>query len=156
MWQLVWGTPQMALPDLKLSDVGTQTTRRTVVKTGVKLAYAAPLVGASMKLGDHSASAVSTFTCPPNLVCGVVQAPCGSDVSGVCSSVRGVEATSCICGNDVCGPACSTDADCQSHAPGSICQAPGTGCCGQACIAPCHAFDAGAGSDSLTGSNSGQ
>ncbi len=79
----------------------------------------------------------ASIVCPPNLVCGVTQAPCGQDTTGVCSSVRSVEATSCICGNDACGPACSTDADCQSYAPGAICQASGTGCCGQICIAPC-------------------
>jgi hypothetical protein len=120
------------------------TTRRTVVKTGVKLAYAAPVVAASFRLSQMRARAqvaISDFVCPPNLICGVQQEPCGEDASGVCSSVRSVEAQSCICGNDACGPACSTDDDCQAYAPGAICQAPDTGCCGQACIAPCHAFD---------------
>jgi hypothetical protein len=135
------------------AEVGT--TRRTIVRTGVKLAYGAPLVAASMKIGalDASAQRVS-ITCPPNLVCGVIQAPCGEDESGVCSSVKSVDVNSCICGNDNCGPTCSTDADCQAYAAGAICQAPGTGCCGQTCIAPCEAFDGQVQSDSV-GSNSG-
>ena len=130
------------------------TTRRRVLKTGVKLAYAAPLVAATMKVSAHgSLAAVSGFTCPPNLVCGGVQAPCGSDASGPCSSVRSVDDVSCICGNDSCGPTCTTDADCQAYAAGAICQAPGTGCCGQACIAPCGAFDTARLSRASTGSN---
>lgn len=37
----------------------SRLTRRTIVKTGTKLAYAAPIVAASMKLGTRSAGAVS-------------------------------------------------------------------------------------------------
>jgi hypothetical protein len=130
-------------------------TRRQVIRTGVKIAYAAPVVAATMRLGGQGASAAS-FECPPNLVCGVQQQPCGNDDSGVCSSVRSVQANSCICGNDDCGPGCTSDADCQSYAPGSICQAPGTGCCGQVCIAPCGAVHTTeVGIDSV-GGNSGR
>jgi hypothetical protein len=140
--------------------IADATTRRTVVKTGVKLAYATPIVAASFRLSQMRASAqaaVSGFVCPPNLICGVQQQPCGEDADGRCSSVRSVEAQSCICGNDNCGPACGTDDDCQSYAPGAICQAPGTGCCGQVCIAPCHAFDStSAKKRSSKGSNSGK
>jgi len=123
--------------------IADSTTRRTVVKTGVKLAYVAPIVAASFRLSEMRAraQAVISVVCPPNLICGVQQEPCGEDADGVCSSVRSVEAQSCICGNDACGPTCSTDDDCQEFAAGAICQAPDTGCCGQACIAPCHAFD---------------
>jgi hypothetical protein len=131
------------------------TTRRQVIRTGVKLAYAAPVVAATMRLGSQNVAAVASIACPPNLICGVLQQPCGSDASGVCSSVRSVEANSCICGNDDCGPGCTSDADCQSYASGSICQAPGTGCCQQACIAPCGAIHATeVGGDSI-GGNSG-
>jgi hypothetical protein len=53
--------------------VGT-TTRRTVVKTGVKLAYAAPLVAVTMKMSAGGAAAVSGPTtsrvCSPELVFG--------------------------------------------------------------------------------------
>jgi hypothetical protein len=43
-------------------DLSKQTSRRSVVKTGVKIAYAAPLVAASFKLGAHGASAA--LVCP--------------------------------------------------------------------------------------------
>jgi len=144
------------------SQIATSTTRRTVVKTGAKLAYAAPVLAASFRLSQMGAmAAVSGNVCPPNLICGVQPEECDSpgDDTGVCSQVKSVEADSCICGNDACGPACSTDADCQKYAPGAICQAPDTGCCGQACIAPCHAFDGGntrKKSAARRGSNSGQ
>jgi hypothetical protein len=151
----------MALGEL-VDKIDAPTTRRTVVKTGVKLAYAAPLVAGTIKLSAMSAGAQRvSVVCPPNLVCGVVPAPCGEDASGVCSSVKSVDVNSCICGNDLCGPGCTTDADCQTYAPGSICQAPGTGCCQQACIAPCDAFDGsgefdGSAAQVGAGSNSGK
>jgi|SwirhisoilCB2_FD_contig_91_3361844_length_1080_multi_5_in_0_out_0_1 hypothetical protein len=127
------------------------TTRRQVIRTGVKIAYAAPVVAATMRLGSQGArAAVASFECPPNLICGVLPQQCGEDETGICSSVRSVEANSCICGNDACGPVCNSDAECQSYAPGAICQAPGTGCCGQKCIAPCHGFDGTAVGDGLT------
>jgi len=141
------------------SQIATSTPRRAVVKTGAKLAYAAPVLAASFRLSQMGAmAAVSGHVCPPNLVCNVQQEPCGEDATGVCSNVRSVEAVLCICGNDACGPACSTDSDCQTYAPGSICQAPDTGCCGQSCIAPCHAFDGRNTRKSAArrGSNSGQ
>src|SRR4051812_19146653 len=55
------------------------TTRRTVVKTGVKLAYVAPIVAASFRLSEMRAraQAVISVVCPPNLICGVQQEPCG-------------------------------------------------------------------------------
>jgi hypothetical protein len=65
----------------------------------------------------------------------------------VCACVRSVEGDA-ICGADPCGPPCSTTAECEALSPGSICQAPGTGCCGQVCIAACgSAFQAGEGSN---------
>jgi hypothetical protein len=96
--------------------------------------------------------------CCPNLICRVQSAYCDEDGDDVCSTVRSVDAQSCICGNDICGPSCSTDDDCQSYAPGAICQAPETGCCGQRCIAPCHAFDSSRAEvrRSLKGSNAGE
>jgi hypothetical protein len=141
-------------------QIANSTTRRTIVKTGAKLAYVAPLVAASFKVSAINALAqVSPPTCPPNLICNEREAPCGEDADGVCSNVVSVDPTSCICGNDSCGPACETDGDCQSYAPGSICQAPDTGCCGQTCIAPCGAFDSRSAKKSSArrkGSNSGQ
>jgi hypothetical protein len=142
------------------NQIAASTTRRTIVKTGVKLAYVAPVVAVSFRVSEMRVRAqvvISDFVCPPNVICGVQQEPCGEDVDGVCSSVRSVEAQSCICGNDNCGPSCSTDDDCQSYAPGAICQAPETGCCGQVCIAPCHAFDGSSARRSpSSGSNAGE
>jgi len=40
----------------------SRLTRRTIVKTGTKLAYAAPVVAASMKLGARSAGAQDTVS----------------------------------------------------------------------------------------------
>ena len=135
---------KIAMNAIDLEDqIADSTTRRTIVKTGVKLVYVAPVVAVSFRVSEMRAraQAVISVVCPPSVICGVQQAPCGEDADGRCSSVRSVEVQSCICGNDNCGPSCSTDDDCQSYAPGAICQAPDTGCCGQVCIAPCHAFD---------------
>jgi hypothetical protein len=47
------------LPD-KFTALGAEkTSRRTIVKTGTKIAYAAPIVAASMKLGTQGVSAAS-------------------------------------------------------------------------------------------------
>jgi len=138
------------------------TTRRTIVTTGVKLAYVAPVLAASFRLSELRATAavaISGNACPPNLICGVRRSDCGQDSDGICSNVVSVNPASCICGNDSCGPTCSTDADCQGYAKGSICQAPDTGCCGQTCIAPCKAFDTtratSRAASTRSGSNSG-
>ena len=61
----------MALDGLVDRLDATSTTRRTVVKTGAKLAYAAPLVAASFKLSTASGLAVS-----PNGACNTFQ--CGN------------------------------------------------------------------------------
>ena len=51
------------------SFAAVTTTRRTIVTTGTKLAYAAPIVAATFKLSTQAADAVSangpcaTFTC---------------------------------------------------------------------------------------------
>jgi hypothetical protein len=48
------------------AQITTPTTRRTVLKTGVKLAYAAPIVAASFSLGKRGAAACvgGVCTCP--------------------------------------------------------------------------------------------
>jgi hypothetical protein len=43
--------------DQLAETLSTATTRRTIVKTGAKLAYAAPLVAVTMKLSSHGALA---------------------------------------------------------------------------------------------------
>jgi hypothetical protein len=47
------------------TDLRTSTTRRRVIGTGVKLAYAAPLVAATFKLGNLDASAQPVDVSPP-------------------------------------------------------------------------------------------
>jgi len=55
----------MALDDAVASDP-VPTTRRAVLSTGAKLAYAVPVVAASMKLAEQAAGAqVSGSTCEP-------------------------------------------------------------------------------------------
>src|SRR4051794_31837705 len=46
--------------------LGEPTTRRSVVKTGAKLAYATPLVAATIRLGTHGAEATisADVVCP--------------------------------------------------------------------------------------------
>ena len=64
------------------------TTRRTIVKTGVKLAYAVPLVAASFKFSSLNAGAQDTCDdlSPKNV--GGVQLTCKADASGFGCDVR--------------------------------------------------------------------
>ena len=59
----------------------TTTSRRTIVKTGVKLAYAAPIVAATMSLmpGGARAGVAGGTCCPP----GTVQIPALPDNTGL-------------------------------------------------------------------------
>lgn len=72
-------------------------TRRTILRTGVKLAYAAPVVAASMTLSaEHSAAAVSgpvttgvirNCTCSGATPSGSVCAPsCDADIHALCAA----------------------------------------------------------------------
>src|SRR3712207_1968857 len=71
-------------------------TRRSVVRTGAKLAYAAPLVAASMKLGSRSAEAA--IVSGGGTLCG--GAPCvGACIGTTCYPVA-------------VGPACQRETDC--------------------------------------------
>ena len=69
----------------------TATTRRTIVKTGVRLAYAAPLVAASFKLSAIGAGAQAD-TCddlsPKPLGVGGLLLTCKADASGFGCDVR--------------------------------------------------------------------
>jgi hypothetical protein len=57
------------LPD-EITALGVKkTSRRTIVKTGTKMAYAAPNVAASMKLGTQGASAASPVLSSCELLC---------------------------------------------------------------------------------------
>src|SRR5215212_5378550 len=61
----------------------TPTTRRTVVATGAKLAYAAPLVATSLKLSALNVAATHSpghgDACPEAFVCGGTIPVCGDD-----------------------------------------------------------------------------
>jgi hypothetical protein len=121
----------------------TPTTRRTVVTTGAKLAYAAPLVAASFKV---SALNVAATHSPGHTCC--LQA-CGQppDVEppfDVCGCVTGSAGTAFCSNNFFCftTPECTVDADCPA---GWICQNPPFGSvepdcggnCGSVCTPPC-------------------
>jgi hypothetical protein len=71
------------------SDVlAQQSSRRAVLRTGAKLAYAAPLVAATMKLTD-SAAAISGGPCPP---CYIL------DANGRCVRTQDPMNGDCPCG----------------------------------------------------------
>lgn len=116
--------------------VENSTTRRTVVKTGAKLAYIAPVVAASFKLSSTGVAAVSGL-----------DPRCDGTTCGnfkTCNDTEG-----CICfstsdGTGYCGiprlcsevDACVVDADCPS---GQVC-AYDTCCTGDkknSCVIPC-------------------
>ena len=87
------------MPLDELNDqLARTTTRRTVVKTGAKFAYAAPLVAATMKLSTGGAGAVSGAPCPnpaPSSTFGLtceVTPTCtgeGTILSGLCLNGNG-------------------------------------------------------------------
>lgn len=62
-------------PDDMSDKITTTTSRRTIVRTGVKLGYAAPLIAASMKLSGGRAAAISgggaSFTVPGEALDGI-------------------------------------------------------------------------------------
>jgi hypothetical protein len=68
--------------------------------------------------------------------CGEQPIPfCGS--SGNCLCTTSVEGP-VICGDLSCQGGCTSSRECEQRlGPGAVCQAPGTGCCGQQCIAAC-------------------
>jgi hypothetical protein len=115
----------------------TGTTRRTVVRSGVKLAYAAPLVAASFKLGTHgvAAQAVSPRECETGGLCGQPVdcrggCFCNSDLDNVIH-----------CGADVgCDNPCTSNAECEAiFGAGAFCQGGDfAACCGpNICVPPC-------------------
>jgi hypothetical protein len=57
------GDTRMALDDHTIR-VSSPISRRTIIRTGAKLAYAAPLVAASMHIGAETVGAVSGDGCP--------------------------------------------------------------------------------------------
>ena len=121
----------------------TDVSRRTIVKTGVKLAYAAPLVAASFRLsaGAVGAQTVSPGICTFGFFCG--DPPnffiCGTDPRGISSQCNCYETdggTGVACGARICitaGGTCTVSDDCPA---GSFCSF--NTCCGNgACIPDC-------------------
>jgi len=118
----------------KVTDqLDASTTRRTIVKTGVKLAYAVPLVAATFKMAPGvSAQSLSPACLADTCEDGQILAFCGPN-------------SDCLCLNGSAGTECVEDAFCADLEPCTAtggCEAEGlvcvTGCCDVAvCAAPC-------------------
>jgi hypothetical protein len=87
---------------------GEAISRRTVVETGAKLAYAAPLVAASFKIGANAVGAVS-----PTCKAGTCADP---NVCGERCGCREADSTTYCLQQMRCSDAqvCSSTAECQS------------------------------------------
>src|SRR6476469_9652229 len=116
------------------SPLSRPQTRRTVMKTGAKIAYATPVVAASFHLAAKGAGAVSATPCS------LVDPNCVQEIDEC------VDSPGCFCrptteGDTFCSPGiscgecgyCATSDDCQ---PGHRCtlrtccgRAPGSECC---------------------------
>jgi hypothetical protein len=116
----------------------TTTTRRTIVKTGVKLAYAVPIVAASFKLSARGVGALSAGNCTPeNNYCTGSFAACGSDPDCICSNTS----VGIVCHHLPCATCstCTSDADCQTLGSANSVCIPSDDCCGggSSCLTPC-------------------
>jgi hypothetical protein len=112
-----------------VDELQTSTTRRTVIRTGAKMAYAAPLVAASFKLSSTAVGA-QQVSGGPNPEC--AGSTCGSFTS--CSSGN----PDCVCASTnqggLCIPGstnCENLQDCVDGAcpDGSLCAV--NTCCGR-------------------------
>ena len=127
----------MALEEI-VERLDTNTTRRTVVKTGAKLAYAVPIVAASFKLSATSVGAQAVSGLDPRCD----GARCGSFAT--CNEVDGCICFSTLDGTGYCGipRSCSVVQACGPGTPcpaGQVC-AVGTCCSGDkvdSCVIPC-------------------
>jgi hypothetical protein len=63
-------------PDDVVPTDPVPTSRRSVLKQGAKLAYAAPVVAMSMRIGEHTVTAVSGDGCPACYVFSAVLGRC--------------------------------------------------------------------------------
>jgi hypothetical protein len=96
-------------------SLDTTTTRRHVLTTGAKLAYAAPVVAATMKLTTSGTAAISggapvcltTGTCCPDEATCQAQCCTGRVAFGDVACPGGP-----ICAGSSCGGMCATDNDC--------------------------------------------
>lgn len=135
----------MSLDKSVVQIASNVTTRRTIVRTGARLAYAAPAVAVTMKLTASGAGAVSHAECQgSDVVC--IGAPgfafCTSDIcekfapQPACACSKDTEGNfSC---SDICffsgsRPNCVSSSDCQEA--GNVCKE----FCGgvRYCVAPC-------------------
>ena len=82
------------------SLTSTGTTRRTIVKTGAKLAYAAPLVAASIKLSVHSAKAAIS----PGQTC-------SNPFDPVTCALAPGDCRGCLVGSECCPAICTVSAE---------------------------------------------
>jgi hypothetical protein len=134
----------IALDAIDLEDrITDSTTRRTVVKTGVKLAYTAPLVAASFKLSAMTALAAVSggggVCSPPSSTCSA-EGPSGCSGNALCSCGATVDGTTaCFQWNVVgTGGSCSVGDPCPS---GEACIA--ATCVGDICQPLCAAGESG-------------
>jgi hypothetical protein len=77
--------------------------------------------------------------CERGFVCGGSIPQCGSDSFGPCLCTHTIDGTM-ECKSNACDLdfPCATSQQCvDRYGDGAICQAPGTGCCGQRCVVPC-------------------
>ena len=73
----------MALEDCPVPSKSA-VSRRTVFRTAAKLAYAAPVVAASLKVGKYTTAAVSA---EPTPTCDAIGDPCEFTDPGACCSL---------------------------------------------------------------------
>jgi hypothetical protein len=108
------GDTRMALDDHTVR-VSSPISRRSIVRTGVKLAYATPLVAASMRIGAETVGAVSGDGCPE---CYVFSTDYGRCIREAVLLVHG----ECPCGFDPENDQCVKDGcrDCFDNV-GGIC-----------------------------------
>ena len=79
--------------------VRATTTRRTVMKTGAKLAYAAPVVAASFKLSTHNSVAISGVT------------SCSNPFDPVACALAPGDCRGCLVGDECCPAICTVSAE---------------------------------------------
>ena len=123
----------MALDEF-VGQIDAQTTRRTIVKTGAKLAYAAPLVAASFKLSSRGAGAAVSFElCKVDGSCDNQNNTCGDAIGEFCGCLPTTESgdSSFCIQHGPCGQTCASSSECPS---GTRCV---ESCCGFACQNAC-------------------
>jgi hypothetical protein len=107
----------------------TPTTRRTIVATGAKLTYAAPLVATSLKLSAMNVAAISPGSRCAGEATGCTAGGCGPGNSCICTTQRGSRTPFCF--SQGCGVPCETSADCvdANGVPIGLCSNNTGGCC---------------------------